>query len=790
MRLSHRLGSFVGPAALLLACGSSAAGQHIYWSVNHNTIRRADLNGSNAQTIAIVDYINDLAIDPIQQKLYWTGCSSISRMNLDGSNVEELLVDSVCSEHLSIDLTAGRIYWTASSSIKRAGLDGSDPETVVVLGGPSRLALHPADDRLYWTDIEAGLILRAGLDGADIEPLVSDPLLGAGLALDLGAGLMYWTVDTGPDTSRLRRARLDGSHVLDLPHKMGDIADMALDLTAGNIYWVDLPHGPPGESFGSIRRANLDGSNLEILVEGLYAARALALWLDCDGNGMSNEQDVIQGAAPDCNGNLVPDECESQADCDGTGSADICDVADGSAPDCNNNQVPDGCEADTDCNVNGVQDFCDIANETSLDCNSNTVPDECDVDAGTSGDCDANHIPDECQVDQDCNRNGAQDICDIAAGAAQDCNANSSPDECEPDEDCNANGVQDICDIGAGTSPDCNANGIPDECPSNFPAVRVFLAPDGQQVHAAKFCSTVFNIEPGEVLKLMVWVQDTIGVQNLHAYQLILPWSATPAPTATGTVTYVDLLPGQGDGQSLLIDIDRPDWVFASTMAPMDPYYNETWLDLFGVLAILPTDVDVNLTDPDEVPNPGGIHYLFEFEVQASPTASGRFDLALQMTPPVTGLFVLFGNEFIVHAFQPLTLYVADCGDGQVEFAEECDDGNEVSGDGCDADCFVEACGNGIVQAGEDCDDAGVSAQCDADCTPPECGDGTFNLFAGEACDDGNLQDGDGCSAACLFDTPVQPPPEPVPAATPPAMAVLAALLLLGLLRLGRRRRR
>jgi cysteine-rich repeat protein len=33
-----------------------------------------------------------------------------------------------------------------------------------------------------------------------------------------------------------------------------------------------------------------------------------------------------------------------------------------------------------------------------------------------------------------------------------------------------------------------------------------------------------------------------------------------------------------------------------------------------------------------------------------------------------------------------------DCGDGTVEpaFGEECDDGNRVSGDGCDANCRVE----------------------------------------------------------------------------------------------------
>jgi cysteine-rich repeat protein len=36
---------------------------------------------------------------------------------------------------------------------------------------------------------------------------------------------------------------------------------------------------------------------------------------------------------------------------------------------------------------------------------------------------------------------------------------------------------------------------------------------------------------------------------------------------------------------------------------------------------------------------------------------------------------------------------------------EECDDGNTVNGDGCDWDCQREICGNKVVQSGEECDD-------------------------------------------------------------------------------------
>src|SRR5262245_53646692 len=47
------------------------------------------------------------------------------------------------------------------------------------------------------------------------------------------------------------------------------------------------------------------------------------------------------------------------------------------------------------------------------------------------------------------------------------------------------------------------------------------------------------------------------------------------------------------------------------------------------------------------------------------------------------------------------------CGDGVVSPSngEACDDGNQVSGDGCSATCTIEDCGNGQLDPGEACDE-------------------------------------------------------------------------------------
>jgi cysteine-rich repeat protein len=99
------------------------------------------------------------------------------------------------------------------------------------------------------------------------------------------------------------------------------------------------------------------------------------------------------------------------------------------------------------------------------------------------------------------------------------------------------------------------------------------------------------------------------------------------------------------------------------------------------------------------------------------------------------------------------------CGDGVVNAAcgEECDDGNADPGDGCDGSCQSETCGNGVVDTGEDCDDGndvscdGCSASCEAE-PGFVCGDGVINAACGEECDDGNTDPADGCDALCMLE--------------------------------------
>jgi cysteine-rich repeat protein len=107
------------------------------------------------------------------------------------------------------------------------------------------------------------------------------------------------------------------------------------------------------------------------------------------------------------------------------------------------------------------------------------------------------------------------------------------------------------------------------------------------------------------------------------------------------------------------------------------------------------------------------------------------------------------------------------CGDGACNGTETCDTCNADCGacpsacgdlicngtetcDTCNADCggCPAVCGDGTCNGTETC------SSCPDDCgacpPPPTCGNGSFD--PGEYCDDGNIANGDGCSATCSIE--------------------------------------
>ena len=270
----------------------------MYWTNRDaNKIQRADLDGSNIENLLIsgVDTPHAIALDVDAGKMYWTewGDFVIRRANIDGSNVENLIPQSEVglSQGIVLDVSSGKMYWTGGpwgpDKIQRADLDGSNIEDFIpprIAIPRSGIALDPTESKIYWTDWSNFAIRRADLDDSNVEnllPRFSEPLF---IALDAVRGKMYWAVydqvGFGTDASAIYRADLDGSNVEGVVGSKAGSREFILDVDGGKIYWdhEDVPPTWYPEAPNFIRRADLDGSNVEDLVLVLMESGIPRLW--------------------------------------------------------------------------------------------------------------------------------------------------------------------------------------------------------------------------------------------------------------------------------------------------------------------------------------------------------------------------------------------------------------------------------------------------------------------------------------------------------------------------------
>lgn len=263
-----------------------------YWSEVNGIWR---INRTGAQLLITTEVAaGNLALDVAGGKMYWTsGYNKIWRADLNGSNVENIYTNYVQVIDMALDLSGGKIYWASPDTthwtegqIFRANLNGSNvqriassrenPHNLDGLGpnGPDHIAI--SGDKMYW--LNGFAIFRADLNGSNGETLVQGdatpyivfqgPLAGWGhsFALDVAGGKVYWTVynprnieyEPAPHKhTTIRRANLDGTNVENFITKKADgWSDVLVWAVAGGkVYWTEGGY--------QIWRANHDGTNVE-----------------------------------------------------------------------------------------------------------------------------------------------------------------------------------------------------------------------------------------------------------------------------------------------------------------------------------------------------------------------------------------------------------------------------------------------------------------------------------------------------------------------------------------------
>src|SRR3954465_10451225 len=210
----------------------------------------------------------------------------IHSMSPAGSSRKVIVADCHLPDGIVVDVEAGHIYWTnmgvpnhSDGTIERADLDGGNRKVIIPQGvtfTPKQLHLEKGSGKLYWSDREGMRVMRANLDGTNVETLVKtgegdddrrDTMRWCvGITVDPKRRQFYWT-QKGPDNAGLGRILRAG---IDLP-KGEDAAsrtdidvwfddlpepiDLELDLESRVLYWTDRGDPPRGNT---VSRAPID----------------------------------------------------------------------------------------------------------------------------------------------------------------------------------------------------------------------------------------------------------------------------------------------------------------------------------------------------------------------------------------------------------------------------------------------------------------------------------------------------------------------------------------------------
>jgi hypothetical protein len=160
----------------------------IYWTESGaKKVRRANSDGSGVQDLVTISEepssLGGLALDVDEGKVYFADSATrkIHRASLDGSNME-LLLDATAVQ-LALDLVGKKIYWlSVSGTMSRCNLDGSDVENLISgLSRPQALAIDQQRSKLYISEVNSDRIIQCELDGSNIKEVLTNPDFASGV---------------------------------------------------------------------------------------------------------------------------------------------------------------------------------------------------------------------------------------------------------------------------------------------------------------------------------------------------------------------------------------------------------------------------------------------------------------------------------------------------------------------------------------------------------------------------------------------------------------------------------
>lgn len=268
----------------------------LYWrNTVDDRIQSINLNDQSVQDVVIngpESFIIDFRLDLIHQKIYWLTVNlgyykEIKRSNLDGTEEEFVFTFQYdqfnFEQEFELDPIGNRLMivhqpaFDLGEQLLIGKLDGSDMEirAFFTTNNTEHLRFDYQSEDLFYAGENAYGIYTLHFDGSTAEGnriAIGTSPAPRGIAVDHLNEKVYWTDNTN---DMIQRSNLDGSDVEVLIESIFNkrlVAPgaIALDVANNYMYWVDIGRG-------EISRAHLDGSEDEIILGDLWNPQGLAL---------------------------------------------------------------------------------------------------------------------------------------------------------------------------------------------------------------------------------------------------------------------------------------------------------------------------------------------------------------------------------------------------------------------------------------------------------------------------------------------------------------------------------
>ena len=226
-----------------------------------------------------------------EANLYWTNARGrIQRANLDGSGIQNVVQD--LSAPTDIVVSNGFIYWTeGGNSIRRVNISGQKitQDIAANLGSVGGLAV--GGGKVYWTEKtgkRGGTINSANADGNPGATVLASVLAAPmGIAVDTVGSKLYWTNARG----RVQRANLDGSGITNVVEGLGSPGDIVLSNSiSAPMTTTTTPTTVSYAPYDVNKDGAVDNTDAALVIDALETNNAA---YDVNGDGTVNFLDVV-----------------------------------------------------------------------------------------------------------------------------------------------------------------------------------------------------------------------------------------------------------------------------------------------------------------------------------------------------------------------------------------------------------------------------------------------------------------------------------------------------------------